>query len=57
MAATVEEVMVLASEGVGVSVKVEPSTEDEQPGMEPLLAAVATHDGGRFLFFLRRCCW
>ena len=64
MAATVEEVIVLASDGVGVRVSVEPRTEDaEQPGMVPLLAAtvpvpeaVATQDGGRFLFFLRRCC-
>ena len=29
MAATVEEVMVLASEGVGVRVSVEPRTEEE----------------------------
>ena len=49
-----EDVMVLASEGVGVRVRVEPlRTEEDPPGMEPLLAAMATHDGGRF-FFLRR---
>ena len=54
IAATVEDVMVLASEGVGVRVRVEPlRTEEDPPGMEPLLAAMATHDGGRF-FFLRR---
>ena len=50
IAATVEEVIVLASDGVGVRVSVEPRTEDaEQPGMEPLLAAtVPVPAGGRF---------
>ena len=45
MAATVEDVMVLASEGVGVSVMVEPRTEEAEqppPGMEPLLAVVVS---------------
>ena len=50
IAATVEEVIVLASDGVGVRVSVEPRTEDaEQPGMDPLLAAtVPVPAGGRF---------
>ena len=47
IAATVEEVIVLASDGVGVRVSVEPRTEDaEQPGMEPLLAATVPVPAG-----------